>query len=259
MKICSKCKNPKNLDEFGMDKNYKDGRKTKCKDCLNAYGRDLYHKNREPRLKRRKELDAKNPEKRLNQRHVWISKYRDEYNASQRKWRHENRDRINAAEKIKRAENKDHEHELHKDWYQKHKDRLAKERKERYEKHHDTMREYWDNWRKANPEKVKAQSQRSYKRNIPQYREKNRARYAKRRGADICDLTRAEWEHIKAAYGHRCVYCGKKPKQLTQDHIIPIANGGNHTASNVVPACRSCNSSKGIKPAPVFQQALFAV
>ena len=33
-------------------------------------------------------------------------------------------------------------------------------------------------------------------------------------------------------------------KRLTMDHITPISKGGAHTASNIVPACQSCNSKK---------------
>lgn len=92
--------------------------------------------------------------------------------------------------------------------------------------------------------------------------ELNRARHARRRalkrGAAICDLTRAQWESIKAVFDHSCVYCGTRSKTLTQDHIVPLSRGGNHTASNVVPACVSCNSSKftGSPPVPV-QPLLF--
>jgi 5-methylcytosine-specific restriction endonuclease McrA len=59
------------------------------------------------------------------------------------------------------------------------------------------------------------------------------------------DLTRAEWDEIKAAYGHCCVYCGRKMQRLTQDHLTPLSKGGSHTKQNVVPACGTCNSKKG--------------
>jgi len=61
------------------------------------------------------------------------------------------------------------------------------------------------------------------------------------------DLTAAQWEEIKSAYGHRCVYCRRKMKRLTQDHLTPISKGGAHTLANVVPACQSCNSKKHAK------------
>ncbi len=66
--------------------------------------------------------------------------------------------------------------------------------------------------------------------------------------APVCDLTIKQWEFIKFLYNFRCVYCGAKPRILTKDHIIPLSNGGSHTASNIVPACKSCNSKKNTGP-----------
>lgn len=73
-----------------------------------------------------------------------------------------------------------------------------------------------------------------------------------------CDLTAAQWRTIKSIYKNRCAYCGEK-KPLTQDHIIPVSKGGAHTASNIIPACRSCNSSKGARlPLVTYQPHLIA-
>lgn len=103
--------------------------------------------------------------------------------------------------------------------------------------------------RKRNPEKARAKGRHD--------EAKRRARLAQ---AEINDLTRSQWEEIKCAYGHRCVYCGEKPLRLTMDHITPLARGGNHTASNIVPACKSCNSSKGARaPLKAVQPLLLTV
>ncbi len=45
--------------------------------------------------------------------------------------------------------------------------------------------------------------------------------------------------------GYTCVYCGRKTKRLTIDHIIPRSQGGKSTFENCVACCRSCNSKKG--------------
>ena len=58
------------------------------------------------------------------------------------------------------------------------------------------------------------------------------------------DLTVKQWRAKLAAYGNHCAYCGVWSKALTQDHIRPLSKGGHHTASNIVPACKSCNSRK---------------
>jgi HNH endonuclease len=73
---------------------------------------------------------------------------------------------------------------------------------------------------------------------------KHRRRRAAKLSAPLNDFTPEQWEEMKAACGFRCTYCGKKRKQLTQDHITPLIKGGSHTASNIVPACLSCNSIK---------------
>lgn len=46
---------------------------------------------------------------------------------------------------------------------------------------------------------------------------------------------------------HECQYCGARDKPLTIDHVIPESRGGTDDDSNLVTACKSCNSSKGTK------------
>ncbi|HAR41361.1 MAG TPA: HNH endonuclease [Bdellovibrionales bacterium] len=43
-----------------------------------------------------------------------------------------------------------------------------------------------------------------------------------------------------------CHYCGQKftSRELTMDHIVPLARGGTSTRGNIVPACRECNQKK---------------
>lgn len=48
------------------------------------------------------------------------------------------------------------------------------------------------------------------------------------------------------AHGYWCHYCGAE-HSLTTDHIIARANGGTDAPSNLIPACHSCNASKGTK------------
>ncbi len=75
-----------------------------------------------------------------------------------------------------------------------------------------------------------------------------RARAARRRKyrmdrADN-DLTAAQWAAIQAAWGG-CAYCGRFSESLQRDCVLPLSRGGRYTVENVVPACRSCNASKG--------------
>lgn len=110
-----------------------------------------------------------------------------------------------------------------------HADTLRAKRRERDAKNRDKINEKSRAFRAAHPEVHRAH---------------NHARRARKRNASSNDLTARQWEEIKEAYGHRCVYCGRKMQRLTQDHITPLIQGGGHTASNIVPACQSCNSKK---------------
>lgn len=61
------------------------------------------------------------------------------------------------------------------------------------------------------------------------------------------DFTDADWQAILTKFRHECAYCGKPEDLLTvlyQEHVVSISMGGPNTASNVVPACRPCNSRK---------------
>lgn len=45
--------------------------------------------------------------------------------------------------------------------------------------------------------------------------------------------------------GFVCSYCGISTKQLTIDHIKPLAEGGSNDFENLTAACSKCNKSKG--------------
>ena len=62
-----------------------------------------------------------------------------------------------------------------------------------------------------------------------------------------CTLTVDQWRAWCRALGCRCVYCGSEQARPLLEHVIPISRGGDTSASNVVPACVSCNSMKSNK------------
>ena len=61
------------------------------------------------------------------------------------------------------------------------------------------------------------------------------------------DAKRLWRKSIKEANNYECIYCGEKHYEhdLTIDHVHPRTMGGNDITSNCVPACRTCNQSKG--------------
>lgn len=67
-----------------------------------------------------------------------------------------------------------------------------------------------------------------------------------RRANTAGTLSLDEWEYILHIFNHSCAYCGSV-HDLTQDHIIPLNADGLNVSYNIVPACKSCNSSKGAR------------
>ena len=47
--------------------------------------------------------------------------------------------------------------------------------------------------------------------------------------------------------GGVCAYCGIASSALTLDHFHPVSKGGCGQSFNILPCCKSCNSSKGVK------------
>lgn len=69
--------------------------------------------------------------------------------------------------------------------------------------------------------------------------------HAKRRAAELGasgSHTREEWVLLLEQCAGLCVYCLRAATE--RDHVQPITRGGSDDIGNLVPACRSCNSSK---------------
>lgn len=59
------------------------------------------------------------------------------------------------------------------------------------------------------------------------------------------DLRKTRWWQQKTSSG-QCHYCNKKVayKNITMDHLVPLARGGRSTKDNLVPCCKNCNNLK---------------
>lgn len=129
-------------------------------------------------------------------------------------------------------------------------------------------------WNAANPDRIEAwntanrERRRRYTRN---WREKprskellrllearrspivRRAKSARRRARIRQNpVEKVDFAVVFAAYEGRCGICGGPvdPGNYHMDHIVAIANGGAHTASNLQPAHPVCNQRKGARPWP---------
>lgn len=99
-------------------------------------------------------------------------------------------------------------------------------------------------WYNANRERAIATARRWIREHPERARLLVEATRSKRKSA-YSTLTTDEWNAIRDRFHGLCAYCSAPATAL--DHVVPLAKGGDHTAENVVPACRSCNGSKAAK------------
>ena len=58
---------------------------------------------------------------------------------------------------------------------------------------------------------------------------------------------RGWYQELFDEYLNMCAYCGVTLSRPHLDHFVPMSKGGTDERDNLIPACKSCNSSKGNK------------
>jgi 5-methylcytosine-specific restriction endonuclease McrA len=86
-------------------------------------------------------------------------------------------------------------------------------------------------WRKKNPDRLKASQLR---------------RDAKKRASNADVVTGRDLARLAQRFGGKCAYCSVAAYKHI-DHVVPLSRGGRHSIGNLLPACSSCNLSKGAK------------
>ena len=180
--------------------------------------------SKEERLARNRELGLKyreaNRERERERVREWAKANPEKHRERSQRWAEANRDKTRAGSRRWRQEN--HERALE----------LGRKRREADpERNREGMRQ----WRLENPGGA-------------------RAHVAIRRARKVAAVpdgaprvTAEVLAHRRALFGNCCCYCGG-PGPLHDDHFQPLARGGHHVPSNLVPACERCNLSKHSRP-----------
>lgn len=154
----------------------------------------------------------------LERARQWKRDNKERHAALNRKSYHANKERINAARRA--AYKQDPEKVLAV---------VRASREKRRKAHNAYQREY----QRQRPEYVIAISQ---------------TRRARVRKATVERVTAAD---IRALYARTpaCPYCAVELTRANRclDHVVPLARGGHHCLSNLIPSCRTCNAQKGDK------------
>lgn len=133
-----------------------------------------------------------------------------------------------------------------KEWKNKNREKVLIRRREIYQQDKEKIELQNRAWELRNPEKVYL-TRKIWKQNnkerCRQYKYTRRAREHKNGGR----ITSKEIKSLFEFYKYKCLSCGKKDKNITLDHVIPLALRGENSILNAQPLCLSCNDKKGIK------------
>jgi len=130
-------------------------------------------------------------------------------------------------------------------YYRENREEMARQSRERYLANREAKRQYDIEYRQRPEVAVRYKA----KRQTPEFREKDRLKckvaHALRKRLPGT-FTTEQWLARVAFYGWKCFYCGKDLQYggLAMDHAIPVARGGTNWPSNLLPACKHCNSQK---------------
>lgn len=155
------------------------------------------------------------------------------------------RENINARSARYRETHREEMKAYLKKYYKKNRAEAARQSRERYLANREAKRQY-DIEYKQRPEVIERYRA---KLQTPEFKRRqsiqNKLRHALRRSI-VGTFTKEQWLARVEAHGWRCFYCYKDLQYggLTMDHAIPVSRGGTNWASNLLPACKSCNSKK---------------
>lgn len=158
-------------------------------------------------------------------------KHKLKYCSQTQEWRVKNKSRISAYNKA---------------YSENHKAEIADKRKKWRVANIDLIREYRRSYRIKNLDRIqnKALEFRNSDRgrSIRSYHQ--RIRNTRKVDAPSVYYTFKQLMEHFAEFDNRCVYCGST-NRISADHFIPLCRGGSDSLDNIVPACLSCNCSKG--------------
>jgi hypothetical protein len=144
-------------------------------------------------------------------------------------------------------------------WRQENPDKHLENNRRWRQENSDEHREYCRCWIRDNPDKSRINARRWKHKNPDKCRESKRARDVLERTGRRQSVDPVTLQQIDARFAiwkNRCAFCGVAAsdprnhgrKRLTVEHVLAITKGGLDEASNIIPACTSCNSSKHNNP-----------
>lgn len=150
-----------------------------------------------------------------------------------------------------------YQQKYHKKYSEENREKLNEYKRRRRRKQHKRLLDQEREYRLRNHDRVLARKRAWQQANRDKV-EKSKAKRRALQSAAVELIVDEDWRTKVAELGSCCIYCHKildfdspdKFLRPTKDHLVALAVGGDHTLENIVPACLSCNCSKGDRAAP---------
>lgn len=218
-KFCKTCSSDVSVDLFTKNKSNSDGLDRMCKSCKSSHRKKFYDANKNQISERMKKRRLENPElfKEYGKRNYKNNK--GKRIESVKEWQLKNQDLVKSYKSKNFENNKAKYKQNAKEIYLTD---VGKEmHKIRVQRYNKTEKGKAVNVQKRNKRKhLMSNVEASFSSN--------------------------DWKSCLNYFENSCAYCGCDSK-LTQDHVIPVSKNGTYTIENILPSCKSCNSSKGNK------------
>lgn len=231
-KVCKKCNKeyPKTSEYFRIENGNKDGLGGQCKECAKCFAQQYRKDNAVVMAAKAAKYYQDNKETEDKRSREWIEKNREYVSARSKRYQSQNKDAITKNVREYHRIHQKHLYEYARIWRLEHKEYVAEVNKVFYDKNKELY----------------AQNAKVYRRG---HREEKRIYDHKRKAIMLSlphTLTAVQWVETKQYFNDSCAYCGSEVP-LEQDHLAPMINGGEYSKDNIIPACKSCNCSKGPK------------
>lgn len=228
-RCCRRCKTFKPIRDFSLARGRSDGLQVWCRTCWKSY-RDAH----------RERIKASYQ--------IYRAVRRPDLRQASRKYHAAHREQANECRRARRAAHLEEERAQSCAWHAEHLERA----RNYYNNHRDRATAvhvawlaarpgYWAAWRAANPDQVRASSQK---------------RLARKKGAAI--LGPVDYAQIRQRDHGMCWLCGETIAEpdLEFDHAIALNKGGEHSTRNIRMSHRKCNRRKKDRDIP-HQRLLF--
>jgi 5-methylcytosine-specific restriction endonuclease McrA len=196
-----------------------------------------------------REKRAKNPEHVRQISRRWRANNLDKARENYRNWQARNLQYCRERNKAYQLANGDSIRERHRAYRANNSERLRIIAKAHYERNKQIMAQRHKEWRIKNLDYARSRLREFRRLNLKMARERDRCYNAKRRCAmkrAIVAAKRKDAAQRRELFGNKCAYCGSS-NSIVIDHVLPIKLGGLDEAANLIPACFTCNASKGAK------------